>query len=67
LINDRCISFLALYFIVGIGINYYKYQARGLDMIPNLKFWKAIPGLVWDGIKYVPILFNRNNQKYNQV
>eukprot|EP01027_Heterolobosea_sp_BB2_P022460 GEZU01033072.1.p1 GENE.GEZU01033072.1~~GEZU01033072.1.p1 ORF type:complete len:488 (+),score=112.65 GEZU01033072.1:221-1465(+) len=42
---------IALYLIIGSGIKLVK-GARGLEAIPNIDFWRSLPGLVWDGVKF---------------
>lgn len=39
----------SLYLAAGIGWNYTQRDARGLEMCPNIEFWKALPNLVKDG------------------
>mmetsp|Transcript_15810 Transcript_15810/g.61783 ORF Transcript_15810/g.61783 Transcript_15810/m.61783 type:complete len:261 (+) Transcript_15810:42-824(+) len=38
-----------VYVIVGVIIKYVKFEGRGLDMVPNIDFWKDIPFLIRDG------------------
>mmetsp|Transcript_12408 Transcript_12408/g.16609 ORF Transcript_12408/g.16609 Transcript_12408/m.16609 type:complete len:262 (+) Transcript_12408:150-935(+) len=42
---------LFVYFAAGIGYNAYKGN-EGLELIPNLEFWKDLPFLVKDGIMF---------------
>jgi len=51
--------FLIIFFIggflyVAIGVAYnYKFKGQtGVEMIPNLQFWKALPGLIKDGFTF---------------
>ena len=37
---------LIIYFIVGALIMYFVKGARGVEIIPNLGFWKALPFLI---------------------
>ncbi|EFA08006.1 uncharacterized protein LOC103314060 [Tribolium castaneum] len=46
------ISFGA-YFVGGILILYFMRGARGLETIPNVDFWRSLPGLVKDGIIFL--------------
>ena len=39
----------AAYLGVGAAINRYQYDLRGIDLVPNLEFWKTVPELVKDG------------------
>ncbi len=42
---------IILYFIIGILFMKFKMKAEGINIIPNVNFWKAIPFLFIDGIK----------------
>ena len=42
----------ALYLCIGIGINKYKYGMQGIEAIPNISFWRQLPGLVKDGVSF---------------
>lgn len=42
-----------LYFVAGIAINKYKYQAQGLELVPHIAFWKEIPVLVKEGGQFL--------------
>ena len=33
------------YLTIGIIVKYKKYEARGLEVIPNIDFWKELPSL----------------------
>lgn len=51
-----CIFFFVsviLYLAIGMGIKYKRYDARGMDMIPNVDFWRDVPFLVKDGFRFV--------------
>jgi len=37
---------LTVYFVGGILVMRYGRGARGVEQIPNLEFWKSLPGLV---------------------
>lgn len=37
---------LLSYFLVGVTVNAVYLGARGMEMIPNLDFWRSLPGLV---------------------
>jgi len=50
-----CIIFFVsifVYFAAGYAFRYQKYEARGVDAIPNLDFWRELPALVKDGSLY---------------
>ncbi|KAG0249745.1 hypothetical protein DFQ27_009813 [Actinomortierella ambigua] len=40
--------FGAIYLVVGAVYNHQVYGAKGLDLLPNLEFWRDFPGLVKD-------------------
>jgi len=42
-----------LYFVIGLLVKKFAFGAEGIDIIPNVTFWKALPGLVVDGHKFV--------------
>lgn len=42
-----------VYVVVGVIIKYVKFEGRGLDMVPNIDFWKDIPFLMRDGCVFV--------------
>mmetsp|Transcript_4538 Transcript_4538/g.11222 ORF Transcript_4538/g.11222 Transcript_4538/m.11222 type:complete len:263 (+) Transcript_4538:220-1008(+) len=44
---------IVLYLIVGVGVKFQKYEARGIDLIPNLDFWRDLPFLCKDGVMFV--------------
>jgi len=41
-----------LYVAVGMAYNYKAKEARGVEMIPNLEFWKDLPQLLKDGASF---------------
>ncbi|KAK9888123.1 hypothetical protein WA026_000395 [Henosepilachna vigintioctopunctata] len=42
-----------LYFVGGACLLYFVRGARGLELIPNIDFWKKLPGLVKDGTLFI--------------
>eukprot|EP00760_Papus_ankaliazontas_P027370 PhM_4_TR3300/c0_g1_i1/m.23798 len=42
----------ALYLSVGFAYNYRMKELRGVEAVPNLEFWKDLPGLCKDGCVY---------------
>ncbi len=48
------LGFLAIvaYLIIGSSVNAIKGE-RGISIIPNVEFWKDLPFLIWDGVKFV--------------
>ncbi|XP_059622059.1 cation-dependent mannose-6-phosphate receptor-like [Phlebotomus argentipes] len=41
------------YLGIGIVVNFFLVGARGMEVIPNIQFWRNLPGLVMDGIRFV--------------
>ena len=41
-----------IYIGVGVGIRYHKFGLRGAEAIPNIEYWRELPGLVVDGVKF---------------
>lgn len=41
------------YFTIGSIVRFMYLGARGIEVIPNLDFWKDLPGLVRDGARFV--------------
>ena len=50
--TDRLVVGVILYLGLGAAWEYKRNDARGIDMIPNLEFWKDFPFLFWDGCVY---------------
>jgi len=48
-----CLFILTPVYVVG-GYMYKSTRVglSGLDALPNVEFWRMLPGLVWDGIRY---------------
>jgi len=44
--------FTALYLGIGIGFNKYKMGLTGIEAVPNIGFWRQVPGLVKDGCTF---------------
>ncbi|KAF9937343.1 hypothetical protein BGZ75_000339 [Mortierella antarctica] len=42
-----------IYIVAGAAYNYKTYGARGLDLLPNLDFWRDFPSLVSDVVRSV--------------
>jgi len=47
------ICLIVIYLIGGVLYNRFRRDLRGWELIPNLAFWAALPGLVWSGHVYV--------------
>lgn len=43
----------ALYFIIGILVNKFKFQRSGAELIPQVNFWKDLPFLIKDGVMLI--------------
>lgn len=41
------------YFSIGSIVRFMYLGARGIEVIPNLDFWKDLPGLVRDGVRFL--------------
>jgi len=42
-----CIGFL--YVVIGMAYNYKVRELRGIEMVPNVDFWRGLPSLIKDG------------------
>jgi len=42
-----------LYFAIGALVNKFYWKSEGIEIIPNVAFWIALPGLVKDGHLYI--------------
>jgi len=47
------ILLFVLYLVIGVIIKWKKYEATGIDLIPNVEFWKDVPFLFKDGWVFV--------------
>merc|ERR1712146_433313 len=45
--------FIVLYIPVGFAINRFYLKKQGMEQFPNWLFWRALPGLVWDGHLFI--------------
>jgi len=41
-----------LYIVIGMAVKYKRYDSRGVDMIPNIDFWRDLPSLIKDGMVF---------------
>jgi hypothetical protein len=41
-----------LYVGIGISVNRFHFQKEGVELIPNVEFWKEIPGYISDGVLF---------------
>jgi len=44
--------FSFLYFAIGYAYNYKYKELKGIDAVPQLEYWRQLPGLVKDGCNY---------------
>eukprot|EP00770_Monocercomonoides_exilis_P015936 MONOS_15886.1-p1 / transcript=MONOS_15886.1 / gene=MONOS_15886 / organism=Monocercomonoides_exilis_PA203 / gene_product=unspecified product / transcript_product=unspecified product / location=Mono_scaffold01391:9482-9935(-) / protein_length=73 / sequence_SO=supercontig / SO=protein_coding / is_pseudo=false len=56
---------LVLYFAAGIPIMKFGLKKEGIEIIPFVRFWLAVPGLVIDGVKFIlsPCLKSKSGYK----
>ncbi|KAG0358422.1 hypothetical protein BG005_002414 [Podila minutissima] len=47
------VVFAVIYVVLGAIYNHQVYGAKGLDLLPNLDFWRDFPGLVVDVVRHV--------------
>jgi len=47
------VGIAVLYLLVGVAVKKFVYQASGIELIPNVVFWLALPGLVRDGNLFI--------------
>jgi len=58
---------IVLYLLIGMAVKKLIYKSSGLDLIPNVDFWKDTPFLFVDGIKLVVTCGRRSNQGYSET
>jgi len=58
---------LVVYVAAGITYNVVKKKATGKEIIPNVEFWSALPGLVKDGVMFIVNSTCRRGSGYAQV
>ena len=58
-----------LYFIVGFILCKFVWKKEGLEVIPNVAFWKDLPFLLKDGVMFWVDLFRKLTKKgeYTEV
>jgi len=42
----------ALYVGIGVAVNRFHFQKEGIELIPNVEFWKETPGYLSDGVMF---------------
>ena len=50
-----CIIFFVsvfLYIAIGMLVKHKRYESRGVDMVPNVDFWREVPSLIKDGFRF---------------
>jgi 1,2-dihydroxy-3-keto-5-methylthiopentene dioxygenase len=60
-------SLIFVYFVGGIIFMKFVKHAEGIEIIPNVEFWVAIPGLVKDGCLFIGSKTCCRNQSFTQV
>eukprot|EP01065_Artemidia_motanka_P036300 TRINITY_DN44206_c0_g1_i1.p1 TRINITY_DN44206_c0_g1~~TRINITY_DN44206_c0_g1_i1.p1 ORF type:complete len:305 (+),score=96.76 TRINITY_DN44206_c0_g1_i1:61-915(+) len=64
-----CSAFV--YVAAGVAYNYKVRELRGAQVIPNVDFWKDLPALVWDGMRFTGSSARRlvrgDQQQYESV
>ena len=55
----------AFYISFGMYYNQYVKQKKGIEIVPNINFWKEIYGLVRDGIYFT--IFKIKDRQYNSL
>jgi len=43
---------VVLYLGIGCAYNFKAKGARGVEMIPNIDFWRGLPSLIGDGLRF---------------
>jgi len=43
---------IILYFLGGVLFNKFQQQKEGIEVIPNVEFWKEVPGYLLDGVMF---------------
>ncbi|KXN71288.1 hypothetical protein CONCODRAFT_78425 [Conidiobolus coronatus NRRL 28638] len=60
--------FLGFYFIGGCVYNYHFYDARGLNLVPHLSFWREVPEMTMQLIRRgVLLISGRRRGRYTRV
>ncbi|XP_076469960.1 cation-dependent mannose-6-phosphate receptor-like [Babylonia areolata] len=66
--------FLIVFFVVlfvyltgGVLINRICHQATGLEMVPNINFWRSLLGHAQDGCLFVTCQFHKTKETYTEV
>jgi len=60
-------SAAAVYLLGGVIVNRFVFHHEGLQMIPNVDFWVASPGLMKDGVMYVVNKVRGGQSGYSRV
>ncbi|KAK7109133.1 cation-dependent mannose-6-phosphate receptor-like [Littorina saxatilis] len=58
---------LIIYVAAGIAYNRTRKQATGMEMVPNISFWRAIPGYVKDGFVFTTGKIRPKKSGYDEV
>ena len=57
----------AFYISFGMYYNQYVNNKKGIEMIPNINFWKEVYGLVRDGLYFTMANIKNRNMDYNSL
>jgi len=41
-----------MYVGIGVAVNRFHFQKEGIELIPNVDFWKETPGYISDGVLF---------------
>eukprot|EP01080_Neovahlkampfia_damariscottae_P002885 gene2885-4728_t len=52
---------ISIYLVIGMIVKKVVYKSEGLNLIPNIEFWKDVPALVIDGVIFVFTCGKRSN------
>eukprot|EP01080_Neovahlkampfia_damariscottae_P001444 gene1444-12063_t len=58
---------IILYLIIGVIFKKIKYGSKGLDLIPNIAFWKDVPFLIGDGIMFLFTCGRKQNKEIQEM
>lgn len=58
---------LFVYLVTGVIFNRVYRQKSGREVIPNVTFWTALPGLIKDGFGFIVARISRRESNYQQI
>eukprot|EP01104_Vermistella_antarctica_P004894 TRINITY_DN15305_c0_g1_i1.p1 TRINITY_DN15305_c0_g1~~TRINITY_DN15305_c0_g1_i1.p1 ORF type:complete len:321 (-),score=69.95 TRINITY_DN15305_c0_g1_i1:50-916(-) len=56
-----------LYIVLGGVYKFKVYEERGMEMVPNIEFWRGLPGILLDGCKYSIAIVTCKTSEYSVV